>query len=620
MKENPARTQVAATRSPGLHNDFSEQEETMTRSAMPPAFALTAGTAGVADPAKTEDKPRLNITGVPPELVKLLEDFEGIRWNVYEDHLGNLTGGMGHLIKPDEKAAFPDGAAITEAKVQAWAQADVTAAWQTAQEQSAELGVADHDFYVAMASMCFQNGLSWNGKHQKTWALMKEHKWEEAALECADSKWARVTPTRVPGFQAALRSQIAGGGTNPVGTANVETHIAEPFRKRADAAKAGGNGKESKAATAMPEGKEGMKQVQTKLQALGLYEGKIDGIATSSNRESNTTKGIKQFQQSRGLPVTGEVDAATWAALGGGRKPSAWKRFMAKQEGAQKAEKGKDEGGLAAPFREMADEAKRSTSGDECADSEVTGSGNFMDDSHFFSQNKETGPKGNKVPNPDRSMANAGGAACRKVASEMLIHYLAEEKPEMMVELGVSGIGDLSVQGNFLRILDEDKSHKSEVRGEKNESHPEWMVSDDQAPQAIAYIDGYLQRNIPVLVGVDHTYNRDLDTKVASKTGNGYNEGTTDHYLTLSGIGKDEQGRKYYSFFDPGRDHPDKGSGSNDRNRLLHEGGTRFKTSDTRKTGSSDSQVYHLSMVVIFPADRAKLADELKKNNASWID
>ena len=171
----------------------------MTASAMQPSFALTASAAASnPDAAKAEPaKPRLNVTGVPPELVSMLEKFEGIEWEVYADQLGNLTGGMGHMIKADELASFPKGATISQAQVEAWAQADVGAAWERGQAQGAELGVDDHDFFVAMASMCFQNGLSWNKEHVKTWALMKERPPYAASIKSAVSGCASLSSSMI---------------------------------------------------------------------------------------------------------------------------------------------------------------------------------------------------------------------------------------------------------------------------------------------------------------------------------------------------------------------------------------------------------------------------------------
>ena len=247
------------------------------------------------------------------------------------------------------------------------------------------------------------------------------------------------------------------------------------------------------------------------------------------------------------------------------------------------------------------------------------GAGNFVDDKYWRSQLR----KG------DVKAVNIGDTNCRLVATEMLLIYLKGEKPEMIEKLGLSNTGDLKAdvgsmavvpsdkEANFLSILEEDKTHKSETHEEKNYNPDEWYVGGDQTSKAIAYIESYLSQNVPVLVGVDHTYNRDLSTKISSKNGNGYNEGTTDHFITLTGIGMDPKRGKYYSFCDPGRSTKAAGSGSSLQNRLFDQGGGAFKASGT---GSSNAQTYHLSMVVLFPSDRAKFNAERQENRKKWID
>jgi peptidoglycan hydrolase-like protein with peptidoglycan-binding domain len=53
-----------------------------------------------------------------------------------------------------------------------------------------------------------------------------------------------------------------------------------------------------------------IKQVQQQLKAAGIYEGEIDGKLTSETREA-----IEQFQDDKGLPLTGSLDPETIAAL-----------------------------------------------------------------------------------------------------------------------------------------------------------------------------------------------------------------------------------------------------------------------------------------------------------------
>jgi hypothetical protein len=138
MKENPTKAHAQATKSSGLHNDFSEQEETMTSSALPPTFALTAGEAGTNPGAAKEGagkpakKAAIHADGVPEELVLILEKWEGIVFKSYPDN-GYVSGGMGHLLKTkEEQDQYPVGTAIPKAVVEAWARNDVGMAWNAA--------------------------------------------------------------------------------------------------------------------------------------------------------------------------------------------------------------------------------------------------------------------------------------------------------------------------------------------------------------------------------------------------------------------------------------------------------------------------------------------------------
>ena len=55
---------------------------------------------------------------------------------------------------------------------------------------------------------------------------------------------------------------------------------------------------------------QGVKQVQTRLRQLGLYQGRIDG-----NWGSDSEAALDRFQQTRGLLVTGQLNQATMKTL-----------------------------------------------------------------------------------------------------------------------------------------------------------------------------------------------------------------------------------------------------------------------------------------------------------------
>ena len=69
--------------------------------------------------------------------------------------------------------------------------------------------------------------------------------------------------------------------------------------------------------------------------------------------------------------------------------------------------------------------------------------------------------------------------------------------------------------------------------------HGKSLVLQPGAAAGFRMLDKYLALHQPVMVGVDHTYAA------------GYNEGTTDHFIAIVGMGTDAKG-KYYRFFDVG--------------------------------------------------------------------
>ncbi|OQA20129.1 MAG: hypothetical protein BWY64_00386 [bacterium ADurb.Bin363] len=83
-------------------------------------------------------------------------------------------------------------------------------------------------------------------------------------------------------------------------------------------------------------------------------------------------------------------------------------------------------------------------------------------------------------------------------------------------------------------------------------------INTEVANKAREYIDTQIAKNKPVIVGVSH------------KGGTTYNaDKTTDHFVLITGKGKDEQGRTFYTFHDPGAKDIKLGSGKfNSNNRF----------------------------------------------------
>ncbi|MCI0680959.1 MAG: hypothetical protein L0Y71_02545 [Gemmataceae bacterium] len=139
-----------------------------------------------------------------PSLEQLLREREGVRTKVYKDSEGKLTVGIGHLVTSADKLKLGDE--ITDAQVSEFFKKDSAKALSAAKSQASQAGISDSNFIVYLASVNFQLGTGWNKIHKKTWGLIMEGKYEEAAAEAAKSKWAKQTPVRVKDFQKALRA------------------------------------------------------------------------------------------------------------------------------------------------------------------------------------------------------------------------------------------------------------------------------------------------------------------------------------------------------------------------------------------------------------------------------
>lgn len=140
-------------------------------------------------------------------IVNHLKKREGVKYVSYRDSLGKLTGGVGHLLSPKEALLYPEGTYIASPIVESWLRGDIALAEKAAQNQCEELIEPSEDLLHALISVNFQLGTNWNRIHKKTWKLMTQGRYEEAAVEAANSVWYKQTPIRVKDFQKALRKE-----------------------------------------------------------------------------------------------------------------------------------------------------------------------------------------------------------------------------------------------------------------------------------------------------------------------------------------------------------------------------------------------------------------------------
>ena len=141
------------------------------------------------------------------KLIQHLKLREGVRYRSYKDSLGYLTGGVGHLLSEEEAKLYPEGSTIPSEVVDRWLVRDIALAKKASQIQAQELTEPSEKLIEALVYVNFQLGTGWYKIHKKTWKLMAQGRYEEAAIEAANSVWYRQTPVRVEDFQKALRNE-----------------------------------------------------------------------------------------------------------------------------------------------------------------------------------------------------------------------------------------------------------------------------------------------------------------------------------------------------------------------------------------------------------------------------
>lgn len=116
----------------------------------------------------------------------------------YLDSLGKKTGGYGHLWVSGDPLSFDQNIASK------WLDKDSVKAATAATIQFESLPLQTQDLYDVLVSVNFQLGSGWYKKFPKTWKLMTQGAYPQAAIEAQDSDWYKQTPVRVKDLQKAL--------------------------------------------------------------------------------------------------------------------------------------------------------------------------------------------------------------------------------------------------------------------------------------------------------------------------------------------------------------------------------------------------------------------------------
>ena len=115
--------------------------------------------------------------------------FEGIRNTIYRDTLGNLTGGIGHRIEPND-GVWTEGEQIDEVVINSWYCADSQTAIQRTQQILGQSTWNEIDSFRqrVLVQVVFNLGYNFT-QFRQTIQCIHNLDWEKSSQNLMNSEW-----------------------------------------------------------------------------------------------------------------------------------------------------------------------------------------------------------------------------------------------------------------------------------------------------------------------------------------------------------------------------------------------------------------------------------------------
>ena len=131
------------------------------------------------------------------QLRKELEVDEGVKYEIYNDHLGYPTFGIGHLVRDnDPESGEPVGTPVSEDRVIEAFNQDVETVLSDCNILYDDFGDLPEEAQLIIANMMFNLGRPRLSKFKCIKAGVDSRDWKKAADEMVDSAWYRQVPNR----------------------------------------------------------------------------------------------------------------------------------------------------------------------------------------------------------------------------------------------------------------------------------------------------------------------------------------------------------------------------------------------------------------------------------------
>ena len=142
-----------------------------------------------------------------------LEDDEGVVYEIYLDHLGLPTFGIGHLVtKNDPEYGKDVGTVIEQSRVQSAFNLDIAVTVEDCHRLYKDFKELPEEVQLIIANMMFNLGYPRLSKFRGMKANVDARDWPGAADEMVDSKWYTQVPNRARRLVERMR-QVDGSET-----------------------------------------------------------------------------------------------------------------------------------------------------------------------------------------------------------------------------------------------------------------------------------------------------------------------------------------------------------------------------------------------------------------------
>jgi len=131
------------------------------------------------------------------QLREQLKIDEGVKYEIYKDHLGYDTFGIGHLVvKEDSEFGKPVGTKVSEDRVNEVFEKDVQKMIKEAKILFPNFDSLPEEAQQVIVNMTFNMGRPRLSNFKKFISYINESKWEEASKEMLNSAWAKQVGKR----------------------------------------------------------------------------------------------------------------------------------------------------------------------------------------------------------------------------------------------------------------------------------------------------------------------------------------------------------------------------------------------------------------------------------------